>query len=406
MPPKALDIFKAAATGDFLVVHKLIEAGEKPDSVDHEGWTAAGRAAQKGRDGVIKVMLDHGLDPKLTGDLGISLLHVAAMHSRELVVKLLIKAGADPNVQADSGKTPLDLCTNPSIREAMEEMDTESEDADGTYVEGQQVFCRDRQNSWWPAIIKTVKSKNMYDVHFPGFGARDDVAVGPEALLSVNLANIRKLEEEFREQHEAAIAAGAIKPPKRKRRAPASADGDSTRRSSGREKRKKVDASDVLGAFDAVVAEVHAARKKVQEALRSGVTIQDAGPGAAEQEKTIAELTAKLKTSKALVAKKDREMEALQARTKKELAETDTIKFELTQLNKVLAKVKKELATTTETLSDKDRQLARLAQDKSQITQDLEQLKNELERKASIIDRIGSEKLQLLQKISAMESHQ
>lgn len=47
--------FKAIASGDFGAVNTLLEAGMRPEVEDADGWTAAGRAAQKGRTGVLQV---------------------------------------------------------------------------------------------------------------------------------------------------------------------------------------------------------------------------------------------------------------------------------------------------------------------------------------------------------------
>lgn len=47
--------FRAVAAGDFGTVNTMLEGGMRPDVEDAEGFTAAGRAVQKGRTGVLQV---------------------------------------------------------------------------------------------------------------------------------------------------------------------------------------------------------------------------------------------------------------------------------------------------------------------------------------------------------------
>ena len=50
-----IKFFKAINAGDFYTVDLGIQGGLKVDSLDKDGWTAAGRAVQKNRSGVLKV---------------------------------------------------------------------------------------------------------------------------------------------------------------------------------------------------------------------------------------------------------------------------------------------------------------------------------------------------------------
>lgn len=102
-------------------------------------------------------MLDHGLPAGLTGGGGISLLHVAAQHGRALVVKQLLIAGAAPNCKDAEGRTPADYA------KAHEEVQAVLADAiaNGPPLETvatvfdvqEQVYCRDKTNNWWPAVV-------------------------------------------------------------------------------------------------------------------------------------------------------------------------------------------------------------------------------------------------------------
>ena len=88
--------------------------------LDEEGATAFLRASQSGDVELMKLLLEHGADPKIYTKLGVTPLAVAAgigwvegitsEHSPEQTVeavKLLLELGIDPNYQADTGRTAL-----------------------------------------------------------------------------------------------------------------------------------------------------------------------------------------------------------------------------------------------------------------------------------------------------------
>jgi ankyrin repeat protein len=88
--------------------------------VNEAGATAFWRASQSSDLAVMKLLLEHGADPKIATTVGNTPLHVAAgvgwvegityEWSKEAnieAVKLLLSLGADPNAQAQTGRTPL-----------------------------------------------------------------------------------------------------------------------------------------------------------------------------------------------------------------------------------------------------------------------------------------------------------
>lgn len=88
--------------------------------VNEAGATAFWRAAQSSDLAVMKLLLEHGADPKIATNVGNTALHVAAglgwvegvtyEWSKEAnveTVKLLLSLGNDPNAQAQTGRTPL-----------------------------------------------------------------------------------------------------------------------------------------------------------------------------------------------------------------------------------------------------------------------------------------------------------
>lgn len=88
--------------------------------LDENGATAFLRASQSGDIELMKLLLDHGADPKIATELNVTALQVAAgigwvegitfewsEESTNEAVKLLLKLGVDPNIQADTGRTAL-----------------------------------------------------------------------------------------------------------------------------------------------------------------------------------------------------------------------------------------------------------------------------------------------------------
>ena len=57
--------------------------------------------------GDIEVLLEHGADVNLPGDMGYTPLHCAATAGKPENVRMLLRAGADPNVKNEFGHTPL-----------------------------------------------------------------------------------------------------------------------------------------------------------------------------------------------------------------------------------------------------------------------------------------------------------
>jgi ankyrin repeat protein len=88
--------------------------------LDENGATAFLRASQSGDIILMKLLLEHGADPKIATTLNVTALHVAAgigwvegityewSEDQTLqAVKMLLDLGLDPNAQADTGRTAL-----------------------------------------------------------------------------------------------------------------------------------------------------------------------------------------------------------------------------------------------------------------------------------------------------------
>jgi hypothetical protein len=95
-------LLRAARQGDDKVVAEQLEAGDP-----RERGMALHIASSLGHVGVVRTLLDAGVDPQ-TVEKGVTSLHTAAFKNRTEVVDLLLAAGADPNAAQESdGSTAL-----------------------------------------------------------------------------------------------------------------------------------------------------------------------------------------------------------------------------------------------------------------------------------------------------------
>ena len=90
------------------------------EETDHTGKAAVHLAAKNGHIGMLKVMVEKGVDINLTedkpGETGVTPLHLACLHGHVDVVKLLIAAGADDTILNGTNETPAHLILMKSIR--------------------------------------------------------------------------------------------------------------------------------------------------------------------------------------------------------------------------------------------------------------------------------------------------
>ncbi|KAL5711257.1 hypothetical protein ACHQM5_021732 [Ranunculus cassubicifolius] len=100
----------AAFEGHEEFLHKLLSKGANVDALSNVG-TPLQRAALRGKQGAIKILLDHHANPNLSFHgcftTLLSSIIVSSLHS----VELLLKAGADPNA-ASCGVTPLEIAAS------------------------------------------------------------------------------------------------------------------------------------------------------------------------------------------------------------------------------------------------------------------------------------------------------
>ena len=103
-------LMTAAAGGHAGVVRVLLNAGMDVDSVDEIGNTALCRASRLGRVDVVRVLVDEGgADVNRTGRGGGTPLMKACVTGKEDLVRMLLEAGADVGVRDSGGETALDI---------------------------------------------------------------------------------------------------------------------------------------------------------------------------------------------------------------------------------------------------------------------------------------------------------
>ena len=73
----------------------------KIDTIDHLGFTALSFAASRGRNDVVKFLLDYNPDLERSNVVGLTALMQASMANKLTTVKILLKAGADISAQSD-----------------------------------------------------------------------------------------------------------------------------------------------------------------------------------------------------------------------------------------------------------------------------------------------------------------
>ena len=145
-PPtgKALNILiiKAAQEGNIEAVKQHLAAGADVNAKDENGWTPLNSAAVKGRNQIVKLLIEKGADlnagtplisaatdghmevielliangadvnAKANDQLGGTALHMTANLGHKKVVELLVAAGADVNAKMLHGMTPLHFAAN------------------------------------------------------------------------------------------------------------------------------------------------------------------------------------------------------------------------------------------------------------------------------------------------------
>jgi len=112
--PTASNLIRAAETGDWERVSRVVERGADVNAKGDDGWTALILAARDGQGEMVSTLLDRGADVNAQTDRsgtalisGGTALISAASGGYEAVVELLLDAGADVNAESQYGYSSL-----------------------------------------------------------------------------------------------------------------------------------------------------------------------------------------------------------------------------------------------------------------------------------------------------------
>lgn len=103
------NLISAAGQGHLASFNLALSLGANINAVDRNGDNAVLLATQGEQHGMLRMLLDKGVDPNARGGSGLTPLTYAALHGLIRDVRLLLKAGADPNLRNVLGDAPLHL---------------------------------------------------------------------------------------------------------------------------------------------------------------------------------------------------------------------------------------------------------------------------------------------------------
>ncbi|XP_072167442.1 ankyrin repeat and SOCS box protein 7-like [Diadema setosum] len=118
MDPINQEARQAVAVGNVKRVKELLSIGLSPNEADCNGWTLLHLASSRGRERVLRALLEHeGCPSAKDGIGGFTCLHYAAMHGRTRLAQLLLEYDMDDkydlvNSPSSDGWTPLHVAAH------------------------------------------------------------------------------------------------------------------------------------------------------------------------------------------------------------------------------------------------------------------------------------------------------
>ncbi|XP_002732766.1 ankyrin repeat and SOCS box protein 7-like [Saccoglossus kowalevskii] len=114
---KTARIRLAVAKGDIFAVRRCLVEGTTPNDQDLNGWTLLHLASSRGREKVLRVLLENGGRTELRDSIGgFTALHYAAMHGRTRIARLLLdfdqQINSAVNICSSDGWTPLHVAAH------------------------------------------------------------------------------------------------------------------------------------------------------------------------------------------------------------------------------------------------------------------------------------------------------
>ena len=102
-------LHRAASSGHWKRVRRMLEGGGDVNQQDEHGWTPLFLAAHRGELQAAEFLLELGADVNLADHQGQTPLHRAALAGRAELVQILLTNGADPDIIDQEGQSPLEL---------------------------------------------------------------------------------------------------------------------------------------------------------------------------------------------------------------------------------------------------------------------------------------------------------
>ncbi|KAF5308524.1 hypothetical protein FQR65_LT06189 [Abscondita terminalis] len=112
-------LHKECRSGNFQEVQSLVESGMDVNVQDYAGWTPLHEAVLNQRADEVKYLLVHGAYVNIPGLDYLTPLHSAVQEKNLEIIEALVEHGADCLAYNKDGKTPLDLCKEDDIRNAI-----------------------------------------------------------------------------------------------------------------------------------------------------------------------------------------------------------------------------------------------------------------------------------------------
>jgi len=108
-----------SAGSNLVAVRWIFVLGANTNACDHHGTTALHSACRTGSLIIVKELLKQGVEIDICDSSGWSPLHIAVTMGRRAVVLYLLRSRANPLARTKNGKTPLDMCKDHWMHQAL-----------------------------------------------------------------------------------------------------------------------------------------------------------------------------------------------------------------------------------------------------------------------------------------------
>ncbi|KAF5492103.1 Ankyrin repeat and SAM domain-containing protein 3 [Colletotrichum siamense] len=144
LPSLAGPLLQAASKGRDGIVRLLLQHGADPNVADASGTTPLCQASENGHEQVVRVLLEFGeVNPNVTDPCGRTPLWHAANNGHELVVMALLEQGARPEKGASAHGTPLQRAIHNGHDLVVREFHAHSEGKEMGYIGGGRNWVND-----------------------------------------------------------------------------------------------------------------------------------------------------------------------------------------------------------------------------------------------------------------------